>query len=1179
MTFDELLSQITDLLQHQGRVSYGALRRRFDLDEDYLEDIKTELIEAQRIAADEGGKVLVWAGTQSIQRSTSNAQRSFPHASDSRSLTPAPKFSDPRPQTVNAVAERRQLTVMFCELGKAATVEAQPDLEDWQEALLLAQQVCEEIIARYEGYVAQSLGDGVGVYWGYPRAHEDDARRAVQAGLDIVRAVQRLDRWPIAGLPVVQVRVGIHTGPVIVGTAGEQKQFEPLALGPTPQIAVHLLGVAEPNTVVLGPTTFHLVEGYFACRSLGVQTLRNLSEPIERYLVLSESGARHRLEAAMMTGFTPFLGREEESNLLLKRWEQVQEHHGQVVLLSGEPGIGKSRLIQELKEQLASEPSIWVETRCSPYHQQSVLYPVIDYIQRSLQFGREETEDGRRQKLERAMTRAHLEDAIPLFANLLSLPSSPSVYSTMTPQRQHEKLLQVIVSWFLSLTRHKPVLTVWEDLHWADPSTVTLLQLLLEQLPTARILAVFTFRPEFIPPWSPRSHTTSLVLGRLGSRDVERMIENIAKGKALPGEVTEQIVNKTDGVPLFVEELTKMVLESGLVKEEGGTYHLVGPLPPLAIPTTLQDSLLARLDRLASAREVAQVGAVLGREFAPEVLHAVLGGDEDTLSHALEQLVAAEVLHRRGIAPRIRYVFKHALIQDVAYQSLVRGKRQQYHQQIARVYEERFPDVKKTQPELIAHHYTEAGATTLAVPAWQEAGQSAIEQSAFVEAIGHLNKGIVVLKTLPETPDRDQQELQLQAMLGPTLMVLKGYSALEVEKTYARALALCRRIGDTPRLFQVLLGLALFYLARGALLAARELGEQCLSSAQHGDKPARLLQARTVLANILFYQGEFAQAEEHLREGIALYATVQPPVQPRALQDPGVSALPALLSWTLWCLGYPDSAARKSEEALALAERLERPLSQAIATVFASGVRTLRREGPAAFQYSERAMTLATEQGFSLWTAYGIIMQGSARGQHANYDEGISQIRQGLVMVREMGADLVQSWFLLMLAETCKNAGKIADGLAAIAEALNIVENNGERAFVAELYRIKGELTLAQSSVQSLKPGGQEGQKTKISDSQSLDPKSQSEAEACFRKAIDIARQQRAKSFELRAVMSLVRLRQHQAQDLVTRSTYHNARTALDDSLKMLSDIYQWFTEGFDTRDMQEAKTLLGEVG
>lgn len=551
-----------------------------------------------------------------------------------------------------------------------------------------------------------------------------------------------------------------------------------------------------------------------------------------------------------------FIGREEESNLLLKRWEEVQEGRGHMMLLSGEAGIGKSRLIQELKEQLR-EQSICIETHCSPYHQQSAFYPVIDYIQRSLQFSREETNEAKRQKLERVMTRAHLEDAVPVVANLLSLPFPTSAYSTLTPQRQREKLLQVIVSWFFSLTRHKPVLTVWEDLHWADPSTLEWLGHLIEHVVAARLLVVLTFRPEFVPPWPTRSHLRPLTLSRFMSKDSETMIAKVVRGKKLPDEVVEQIVIKTDGVPLFVEESTKMILESGLLQEHQGAYVLTGPLPPLAIPVTVHDSLIARLDRLGAAREVAQLGATCGREFSYELIKAVSPLDEPSLRQALEKLVRTEVLYPRGIGQGSQYVFKHALIQDAAYQSLLKSKRQQYHQQIAYALEAQFPETKEAEPELLAHHYTEAGLSAQAVPYWHKSGQGAIQRSANAEAISHLKRALALLPELPDNDARVQLELALQTALGVPLMATKGYAAPEVESAYARARELCRHMGGTPQLFHVLGGLFAFYLVRGKLHTARTLAEQCLRLGENIGEPTFLLEAHRMLGNILIFLASF----------------------------------------------------------------------------------------------------------------------------------------------------------------------------------------------------------------------------------------------------------------------------------------------------------------------------------
>ncbi|MBI3796552.1 MAG: adenylate cyclase, partial [Deltaproteobacteria bacterium] len=771
-----------------------------------------------------------------------------------------------------------------------------------------------------------------------------------------------------------------------------------------------------------------------------------------------------------------------------------------------------------------------------PYHQNSALYPIIDQMQRRLQFAREDAPAAKLEKLPHQLRSYHFPqaDTVALLAAFLSLPhpvGAPAL--TLSPQKQKQKTQEALVAWIVEEAERVPVYCAWEDLHRADPSTLELLTLYLDQVPTTRQLALLTFRSDFMPPWSLRSYFMSLTLSRLGRQQVETMVAQVTGGKALPVEVVEQIVSRTDGVPLFVEELTKTVLES--VESMGSQSSKA--LQTIPIPTTLHESLMARLDRLGPAKEVVQLGAALGREFSYELLQAVSPKEETPLQQALAKLVEAEVLYQRGAPPQTRYLFKHALIQDAAYQSLLKRKRHQYHQQIAQVLEERFPETKETQPELIAYHYTEAGEAARAVPAWQKAGQRAIEQSAFAEATAYWNKGLTVLNTLPETPDRDQQELQLHAMLGPTLAALKGYAAPDVERTYARALELCRRVGETPRFSQVLLGLAIFYLTRGELQTARQLGEQCLALAQQGNNPSRRLQAEVVLANILFYQGEFAQVEEHLLEGMTLYTTRPPQGPLRTLQDPGINALSSLLAWTLWCRGYPDRAAQNSEESMLLAERSERPLSQVIASVFACGLRTLRREEAAAFRYAEQAVSLATEQQFSLWTAYGTILRGWVLGQQADPEAGIAQIHQGLAMAKAMGADLVRSWFLLMLAETYGKTGKVAAGLATIAEALEVVQKSGELPFAAEVHRMKGELRLRRSEVRGPESEVQEnqkskskGQKAEVTDLRPLTLAPRGEAESCFLKAIDLARTQHAKSWELRASTSLARLWQRQGQ-------------------------------------------------
>ena len=666
-------------------------------------------------------------------------------------------------------AERRQLTVLFCDLVDSTRLARQFDPEDWRDIVRAYQQACAEVIQRFDGYIAQYLGDGLLVYFGYPQAHEDDAQRAGRAGLGILEAMGLLNaRLEQERGMRLAVRVGIHTGPVVVGAMGGGNRQEQLALGDTPNIAARLQGLAAPDTVVVSAATLGLIEGFFTCQALGEHALKGVEEPMRVYQLLAESGAQTRLDAVAPRGLTPLVGREQEVGLLLERWAQSTEGHGQVVLLSGEAGIGKSRLIEVLRERVGREGATWLTFRCSPYHTNSALYPVITHLQRMLQLRPEETPAEQLERLEHALqsTRLPLEEAVPLLAALLSVPLAER-YAPLdwSPQKQKQKTQEALVAWLVAEAERQPVLAVWEDLHWADPSTLEWLGLVLDQTPTVPLCTLLTYRPEFPPPWAPRSYLTQLTLSRLTRPQVEEMIRRITGGKRLPAEVVLQMVAKTDGVPLFVEELTKTVLEAGWLQEQEDHYTLTGPLPALAIPATLQDALRARLDRLADGKAVAQLGAVLGRTFAYELLRAVAPLDELALWRGLVQLVRAEVLYQRGVPPQATYTFKHALLQEAAYQSLLRSTRQQYHLRTAQVVAEQFPQTAETQPELLAQHYTEAGLAEEAVGYWQRAGERGNARSAFVEAIAHCTKGLAVLQTLPDTPARAQRELRLQLAL------------------------------------------------------------------------------------------------------------------------------------------------------------------------------------------------------------------------------------------------------------------------------------------------------------------------------------------------------------------------------------------------------------------------------
>jgi predicted ATPase len=611
-------------------------------------------------------------------------------------------------------------------------------------------------------------------------------------------------------------------------------------------------------------------------------------------------------------------------------------------------------------------------------------------------------------------------------------------------------------------------------------------------------------------------------------------------GKGLPVEVQQQIISKTDGVPLFVEELTKMVVESGLLREVEGHYELTGPLPPLAIPTTLHDSLMARLDRLATIKEVAQLGATVGREFSYELLLAVSSVEEASLQQALGKLVEAEVLYQRGLPPQAHYLFKHALIQDAAYQSLLKSTRQQYHQRIAQVLAERFAETIQTQPELVAHHYTEAGLIPQALPFWQQAGERAVQRSANIEAISHLSTGLKLLKALPDTPEHVQQELTLQLTLGEALQVTKGYAVPEAKHTYDRARALCQQVGETPQLFPLLGGLWAFYVNRGELQTARELGEQLLTLAQRLPSPAPPISAHHALGTTLFCLGEIVLAREHFERSITL-ADHHPHDAPPLV----MAACLSLAAFTLWMLGYPDQALKRSQEALALVQERPHPFPVVVSRCYAALFYQYRREWQAAQEQAEAAITLATEQGFPHWLAWGTCLRGRILVEQGQAEEGIVQIREGLAFFQAMGSELTRPHFLGLLAQAYGKNGQREEGLRALAEALEVVHETGERVREAELMRLKGELTLQ---------------------AQVSEPRATvaAEAEVCFHKAIDIARRQSAKSWELRAVISLSRLWQQQGKQKEAR--------------QILAEIYGWFTEGFDTKDLQEAKVLLDEL-
>jgi class 3 adenylate cyclase/predicted ATPase len=1033
--------------------------------------------------------------------------------------------------------ERKQVTVLFADISGFTALAETLDPEDVRQVMNACFAQLVPVVETYGGTIDKFIGDEIMALFGAPMAHDNDAERAVRAALAMQEALIAFNR---AQGTTLGLHCGLNTGLVIAGGIGTQARQDYSVMGDAVNLAARLEDVSERGQIFVGPETHHLTRTLFRYEPLAPRAFKGKTDPVQVYQVL---GLQDVLESHEMNAATrlPLVGRTSELALLLEQWAQATQGLGHVVVLSGEAGIGKSRLAAALGERVVQEGHLWRTIRCSPYHTNSALYPIITRLKRLLQGADEEPTTAKMERLERLLrpTGLPLEHVVPLIAALLSVPLPEERYTPLrlSPQQQKQQTLEVLVSWLLAEAAQQPVLSVWEDLHGADPSTLELFDLLLRQVPTARMLVVATCRRPFHPPWGLRSYHTQLMLSRLGPPQIEQMVAHVTAGKALPPEVMRQVMAKTDGVPLFVEECVKMILESSLVREEDGQYVLAGPLHPLAIPPTLQEALMARLDQLVPGKTIAQLGATVGREFAYELLAAISPLAEPVLQHGLSQLVEAELLYQRGHLPQAHYRFKHVLIQEAAYQSLLRSTRQQYHQRIAQVLAEHCPETAEMQPELLAHHYTEAGLAAHAIPYWQRAGQHASDRSAYMEAISHLTTGIELLPNLPETPTRTQHALTLYIALGLALQTAKGTAAPEVEHAYTQARTLCQQVGETPELIPVLYGLWRFYVVRAQFHTACELGDTLLRLAHQAHDPALTVAAHNTLGATWLFLGVLPTARQHLEEAIACYTPDQrrAPVF-RMGQDPGV-ACRAHAAMALWLLGYPVQALARLHDALALAHELSHPFSLAWVQCWAAMVSKYHRDVLAVHGQATACVSLSTAQGFPSWAALGMSLRGWALAMQGQGEEGLAQVRQGIATWRETGAVLGVPFMSTLLAEVLADLGDPEDGLQVLTEAYTLVEQQEERCWEAEVCRLRGVLLLRQPVP------------------------SQEEAEAWLRRALDVARRQEVKSLELRAATSLARLWQQQGKRVEAR--------------ELLAPVYGWFTEGFDTTDLQEAETLL----
>jgi predicted ATPase/class 3 adenylate cyclase len=1035
-------------------------------------------------------------------------------------------------------AERRQLTVMFVDLVGSTALSARLDPEELREALRVYQDVVAATIARVGGHVAKFLGDGVLAYFGWPKAHEDDAERAVRAGLAIVDEVHRLRTR--AG-ELLEVRIGIATGLVVVGDLlGEGAAREETVVGKTPNLAARLQQIAAPGSVVIAESTRRLLGSTFELEALNPGPLKGLGEVVPAFRVLAERHVRSRFEAHQKGVILPLVGRERELALLLEWWRLARAGQGQAVLLVGEPGIGKSRIAKALADALVDGPHATIRYQCSPYHADSPLWPVIEQLGFAAEFAPGDDDTARRRKLETLLRpwACDATEAVALLAPLLGIePAGSHSILDLTPQQRRARMLAALVDHLANLGAEQPTPVLFEDVHWIDPTSLEFVEQVLERIAGSRILMLLTSRPDNQPPLEDRPHLARLTLERLGREASSDIIRAISHGKPLPPELEEMIAIRTDGVPLFVEELTKMVLESGLLRDTGDAFALTGPLPPLAIPTTLHASLMARLDRLAPVKEVAQIGAVIGREFSYELLAVVADMPGNQLVAALDELVTSELVHRHGAPPQAAYRFKHMLVRDAAYESLLKGRRQQLHARIASALEEQFPAAAEAQPELLARHCTEAGLIEKAVGYWWRAGQLASGRSALAEAIGHFRRALELVPMLPDPSVRAEREIELQTALGGTLIAAKGHAAPETGQAYARARDLCRRIGDTGRLLPLLFGQWVFHMVRAEHSTARDLAEELLRSAERQGEAAGLVVGHRAVGIGALWRGEPGNARRHLEQTLALYD----PAGHRSLAslyayDPKLAGL-AGLACALFQLGYPEQAVARCREAVEEARQLSHPAGLAYALHHACTLDQARGDSASVREQATMLVALAADQVFPFWQAAGMMFEGWVLAKEGRAVEGIARLANGLTAYQGTGAALSVPYYLALSGEAHAAAGRVTEGLSLLAEALAEIHATGERWFEAELHRLKGKLLLR------------------------LAREDRGAAEACFLRAGTVARDQEAKLWELRAGTSLACLQAEQGRR--------------QEAYDLLAPVYDWFSEGFDTPDLIEAKQLL----
>ena len=1029
-----------------------------------------------------------------------------------------------------AVGERRQLTVLFCDMVGFTELASRVDPEVLQTIIRIYENACAKCIERYDGYVFQRLGDGIVAFFGFPQAHEDEAERAIQAGLQIVETMAHRE---VPEVGYLKVRIGIATGMVVVA-AGERG-----AVGETMNLAARLQGTARPGNIVVSERVHRLAGGVFDFEDLGEHALKGIARPTRAYHVRGVSAAASRFDAATHKGMTVLVGREHEVGVLLERWQLAQGGAGQVVLLAGEPGIGKSRIVSVVRERLEAEGANPLRFQCSPFHVNSAFHPVSVNFERALDFGRDEPAASKLDKLEAMIVRRNglaLKD-VRFIAAMLSIPCEERYGPlAITPRLAKQETVRALVDLVTAIARARPSFVLFEDVHWADPTTLQVLDLLIERLDKIPLLVVFTSRPEFEPRWSRHDHVVTLNLAKLTRAQSGALVSRLAGGKTLPAELLDQILEKTDGVPLFVEEMIRAILESGDLQEEGNRYVYAGTSASVAIPETLRDSLMARLDRVASIKQIAQVGAAIGREFSYELIAALDVMSETSLADALTLLTASGLAAARGTIPHAVYTFKHALVQDTAYDSLLKSQRQPLHGKIARVIEERWPDIRDTEPELLAHHYTAAGLNEAAVPFWRKAGEVAMQRFALPEAVTHLRKGMTLVETLAASSSRDLMELQLRTVLGPAVVAQRGWGHEEVSRIIEPAWALAESLEHRPSYLPILNALWVHYLSVDRLAVSLQWAEKLLAAGTGAHDDNLTIVGHRAVSASYFWLGDFIAARRHGDIVHSMYDAQRHWHIAQLTNTDPLTGESIYRAQYLWMLGFPDQAAAASDARDAHARRRNHPFDLAFSLTLGAQAFDFRCESERLLQRTEEAERVGREHGVALlWEVLAELSRSIALLRSGHAADSVVKFERTIPRLTVTG-HRIWIWYLRALqAEGIAESGDLERAMAQIDECVEGTRQGEDRAHYAEVLRLKGCMLMRQGRVD--------------------------DAERSLRAAIDVARGQQAKSWELRATTSLARL-------LAARGDHAAAHA-------MLTKVYAWFTEGFDTKDLRDAKALL----